>query len=113
MGDLTAEGIRSWAADWADKYDQDWSDEKLREHVGKQVDAVKPAVDEEEGPKGFRATIAGFSVDTILFSADSETDELESVCRYSFITTEGLQVAILSGMSVTIVEDDADSGAGG
>lgn len=95
-----ADLVREWAADWADKFDQSWTVEKLSELVGKRIKAEKEATDEDP-PRGFVGVIVGYSVDTLVFRADDEGGDDEYVYRYSLITAEGAQCGLFSGMEVT------------
>lgn len=91
--------ISEWASDWSDTYAQDWTEERLRALVGKNVRALGPELSEDEidegkKRKGFqRKLIIGFSIDTL------PTDEAD-VHRFSVLTEDGLQVALLASMEV-------------
>lgn len=95
------DALRTWASEWADKFAQDYDEEKLKGLVGENVQGIKQAESEEEGPKGFAAKIVGYSIDTLYFTPEGQ-DEPLTVNRFSLITSEGMQVAILSGMEVTV-----------
>lgn len=84
------EVVAGWASDWADEFDQSWTPEILRQWVGKTVSAYKET---EDGPKGFTKTVVGYSQD-VLFVADRQ------VVRSSFITADGVQVALFTDMRV-------------
>lgn len=94
-----SDSIREWADDWASKFSQDFTEERLRSIVGKRVMALGPEPTQEEinegaKQKGFRdKVIIGFSIDTI------PTDEAD-VHRFSVITQDGLQVALVTNMVV-------------
>lgn len=95
----TNDVIEQWASDWSDKFAQDWSEERLRALVGKNVKALGPEPSEEEiadgiQRKGFqKKRIIGFSIDTL------PTDEAD-VHRFSVLTEDGLQVALLASMEI-------------
>lgn len=90
-----AEKTLQWASDWADAFDQDWDEEKLAAWVGKRVEAHTP-----DSSKGFVATIVGFSRDCI------PTEEGRKVFRNSFLTDEGLQVALYTSMVVEEAKEE-------
>jgi hypothetical protein len=100
----TTEVVRTWAAEWADRFDQDWSVEKLESFGGKKVKAEKPAT-EDEGPRGFEGTVVGYSIDKLVYPLEDDGTETTSVYRYSFILATGAQVAILSEMVVEEVSE--------
>jgi ribosome maturation factor RimP len=90
------EAIEVWAGDWADQFDQGWTDESLAEWVGKRVKVRTP--DGVEPARGVEATIVGFSKDTIILNGNS-------VFRFSFITDQGAQVALFDQMQVEETEE--------
>lgn len=86
----TPDVVREWAGDWSDTFDQDWDEAKLASWVGKKV-VARGGTDED--PRGFTGVIVGYSRDT-LYVDDRQ------VFRNSFITSEGLQVALFAKMQV-------------
>jgi hypothetical protein len=98
-----SESAKIWASDWSDKYDQSWSEEKLRALVGKNVKALGPEVSEEDQAEGVKRKgflnkkIVGYSIDTI------PTDEAD-VHRFSVLTEDGLQVALIPEMEIEELE---------
>lgn len=100
------QAVREWASDWADKFEQDWDEERCIALLGKRVDALRPAVDEMDGPKGFRARIVGYTIDTLTCLAEDDAEERDLVKRYSLITAEGAQTPILAGMTITEIEEE-------
>lgn len=101
------EALATWAAEWADKFDQDYNETNLRALVGENVQGLKPAETEEEGPKGFKGKVVGFSIDTLCFTPEGQEEPL-TAHRYSLILAQGMQVALLSGMEVTVVADEPE-----
>lgn len=96
---------REWASDWADKYEQSWTPARLSEFVGKNVSGITPQVDGEE-QRGFKsAFIVGYSVDTVVFQVDDESDETAEAYRFSLLTSDGKQVALLASMEVSEDEE--------
>lgn len=105
------EKIVQWASDWADAYEQDWTEEKLREWMGKVVLIQSPPrteEEEDEQPEGHKATVhvVGFSVDTLVVpTVEGEDDEaIPDVHRFSFLTSDGLQIPLFAKSSLTHVE---------
>lgn len=85
--------VQKWASDWADKFDQDWTEENLSAWVGKTVSAITP-----DGAHGFKAHIIGFGKLTLVV-------EDRQVHQFSFLTDEGLQVALFTKMQVEEVSE--------
>lgn len=100
-----SEAIRDWASDWADKYDQSWTTESLSSYIGKVVDA-KTDPDDTGAVNGFVARVVGYSADVLSYQPDPESEERAVVYRYSFLSDEGLQLALLAGMVVSEGSDD-------
>lgn len=101
--DQYAEQVRQWAADWADAFDQSWSQEKLEALVGKRVKAEKPAT-EDEGPRGFKdGVVVGYSIDKLVFTPEDGA-ETQTVFRYSLVLANGMQTWLLSEMVVEEIE---------
>lgn len=101
---MVSEAIRTWAAEWADAFDQSWTAEKLEELGGKRIKGEKAAT-ADEGPKGFVGLVVGYSVDTLNFIPE-EGAEAEVVRRFSLILDNGTQVALLSEMTVEEVDEE-------
>ena len=93
---MMMEAIETWVGEWADQFDQGWSEDALKEWVGKKIVARTP--EGVEPPRGVTATIVGYSVDTV-FANDL------SVKRYSFITDQGVQVPLFTSMQVEEVSE--------
>ncbi len=77
-----------WASEWADKFDQSWTPERLSEMVGKTVKAETP-----DGTHGFVKTVVGYSRDVLVI-------EGREVYRSSFTTADGAAVALFTDMRV-------------
>lgn len=96
----TSNAVREWASDWADKFDQDWGDDKLAALVGKNVSG---RVDTSEGPKGFEnVLVVGHSIDTIIYEIEDGGEEM-TAHRFSLLTSEGKQLPIFAGMEIVEV----------
>lgn len=92
------EKVREWALDWADKFDQQWDESGLNALVGK---SVSGRAETDDGPRGFsNARVVGFSIDKVCFRPDEES-AWESASRFSLLTDDGKQLAILSGMEIS------------
>ena len=85
------EAIEAWASDWADKFDQGWSEESLKEWVGRKVRIFTP--EGAETPRNLICTVVGYSIDTLWI-------EDRPVCRYSFITDEGVGIPLFAAIQV-------------
>lgn len=105
---LSSPAVRAWASEWADVYDQKITEEEIVALVGKTVDAH--AEDSEGKPKGFKEkVIIGFSTDKVFFKNEDDDDaETLFALRRSLVTADGMQFAILSGM--TISESQSEDG---
>lgn len=105
---LTDEAVRSWASDWADEFDQGWDEERLRSHVGKTLRLEAPGKGDDEGGRrgtfSARVKVIGYSIDTIIFRTDEDSEE-QQVHRFSFLTSEGVQVALFSMTTISEEEE--------
>lgn len=101
------DAIRSWASDWADSFDQGWDEEKLSKWIGKTVRLYAPPSEEGGDPRGAEVHVVGFSVDTLFPPPDEEDGamvQLPKVHRFSFLTAEGVQVALYAKVEVSELE---------
>lgn len=97
--------IRAWASDWADVYEQNHDVDNLREYVGQTVLLEAPPRDEDDEAHKATVHVIGFSVDTIVVPDDEDSGgSLPDVHRYSFLTSEGVQVPLFAKGTVTKVE---------
>lgn len=93
------EAIRAWAEDWVEKFDQTFNEERLRSLIGKKVKLQRPHVPAEEGeeetdpPRPIIGSVIGYSVDTIV-------TEQSDVHRFSVITAEGAQIALVTSIDI-------------
>lgn len=93
--------VRAWAQEWADQYNQTWTDELMTPYVGKTVQGV--GMDVDGNPRGFTGKVVGYSRDSIFFPLD-EHDSLTAAYRSSFLLATGVQVPIFADMTFTEVE---------
>lgn len=96
---MATEAVRVWAEEWVEKFDQTFSEERLRALIGKKVKLQRPSPDptehdeEVEAPRPIIGVVVGYSVDTIV------TEESD-VHRYSVITSEGAQIALVTSIDI-------------
>lgn len=91
---MNLEAVRQWADDWADQFDQDYDEEKMRALVGKKLKMQRPKKeDEEDDPRPFQGVVVGYSIDTLI-------TEQSDVHRYSVISSEGHQIALVPSMTI-------------
>lgn len=107
---LTDEAVKAWASDWANEFDQGWDEERLRTYVGKTIvlEAPGKAEPDNKGVRGkftAKVKVIGYSVDTLVIRTEEGADP-EETHRFSFLTSEGVQVALFT--ATTIQEDEGD-----
>lgn len=94
---MATEAVRLWAEEWVEKFDQTFTEERLRALIGKKVKLQRPVPEEAdedaEPPRPVIGTVVGFSVDTIV------TEESD-VHRFSVITSEGAQIALVTSIDI-------------
>jgi hypothetical protein len=90
------EAIETWCGDWADQFDQGWSNDSLKEWVGKKVTVRTP--EGVEPARGATAVVVGYSCDTIFLND-------QPVHRFSFITDLGVQISLYDKMTVEETEE--------
>lgn len=91
---MKTDAVRAWADDWADQFDQTFDEGKLSALVGKRVQMQRPKrEDEEEDPRAFVGVVVGYSIDTLV------TEE-SKVHRFSVLTSEGQQIALVPSMII-------------
>lgn len=89
------EDISSWAGEWSDKFDQNWTEESLKEWWGKTIKVTATVIDGngEEQRKQAICTVVGYTIDSIWI-------EDRRVNRFSFITDAGLQIPLFTKAQV-------------
>ncbi len=97
------EAVQQWISDWSKKFDQDWDADKLRALLGKNVELHRPTETDDEGEeikeiRIFKFQITGWSCDHL------EDEDGTNANKWSVLTDEGNQIALLAGSRVEVIE---------
>lgn len=99
------------ALTWIDKFDQSWSDKKVKALIGKKVDITREGFKDDDDPDAqpvmttFLVEVAGFSKSVISY-VDSKSEKVKTAVWWSLITIHGQAIPLQNDMNVTEHEPD-------